>query len=101
MPIDLTSGELVGMAAGLIIRWDDCNLHGSRLDFTNGDMFTNHDLSRGRTLYGVEIKVSHSIQKREIGSALYVVRRRLSKISICLAFAQALAYAAITAMPTK
>jgi len=75
--IDSTSGTLVGMAASLIIRWDDYDFHGSWKDFTNGGMFTNHDAARGRTLYGSEIMVSPSLQRKGIGSALYAARRRL------------------------
>ncbi len=71
------SETLVGMAASLIIRWDDYDLHGSWKDFTGKGMFTNHDPARGRTLYGAEIMVSPSDQRKGIGSALYAARRRL------------------------
>lgn len=75
--IDSTTGTLVGMAASLIIRWDDYDLHGSWKDFTNHGMFTNHDPARGRTLYGAEVMVSPELQRRGVGSALYAARRRL------------------------
>ena len=75
--IDPTSGSLVGMAASLIIRWDDYDLHGSWKDFTDHGMFTNHDPVRGRTLYGGEIMVSPDVQRRGVGSAIYAARRRL------------------------
>ena len=75
--IDPTSESLVGMAASLIIRWDDYDLHGSWKDFTDHGMFTNHDPVRGRTLYGGEIMVSPDVQRRGVGSAIYAARRRL------------------------
>jgi ribosomal protein S18 acetylase RimI-like enzyme len=75
--IDSASGKLVGMAASLIIRWDDYDLHGSWRDFTDIGTFNNHDPSRGRTLYGAEVMVSPTVQRRGIGSALYAARRRL------------------------
>lgn len=75
--IDSATGTLVGMAASLIIRWDDYELHGSWQDFTDRGMFTNHDPARGRTLYGAEVMVSPDLQQRGIGSAIYAARRRL------------------------
>jgi ribosomal protein S18 acetylase RimI-like enzyme len=75
--IDSTTGALVGMAASLIVRWDDYDLHAPWRDFTNYGMFTNHDPARGRTLYGAEAMVSPELQRRGVGSALYAARRRL------------------------
>lgn len=75
--VDSASEKLVGMAASLIIRWDDYDLHGSWRDFTAVGMFTNHDPSQGRTLYGAEVMVSPAVQRQGIGSALYAARRRL------------------------
>lgn len=75
--VDSASGKLLGMAASLIIRWDDYDLHGSWRDFTAIGTFNNHDPSRGRTLYGAEVMVSPTVQRRGIGSALYAARRRL------------------------
>ena len=75
--IDSSSGTLVGMAASLIIRWDDYDFHGSWKDFTDAGLFTNHDPTRGRTLYGAEIMVSPSVQRGGIGTAIYAARRRL------------------------
>jgi len=75
--IDSLSGKLVGMAASLIIRWDDYDFRGSWKYFTDGGMLTNHDPIRGRTLYGAEVMVSSNLQRRGIGSALYAARRRL------------------------
>ncbi len=75
--VDPSSGTLVGMAASLIIRWDEYDLQGSWKDFTDHGMFTNHDPIRGRTLYGGEIMVSPAVQRRGVGSAIYAARRRL------------------------
>lgn len=70
-------GEIVGMAASLIVQWDDYSLHTNWRDFTGQGMFTNHDPSRGRTLYGAEIMVHPSAQKRGVGKALYAARRAI------------------------
>jgi GNAT superfamily N-acetyltransferase len=75
--VDSTTGALVGMAASLIIRWDDYDLCGSWQDFTDRGMFTNHDPIRGRTLYGAEVMVVPDLQRRGVGSAIYAARRRL------------------------
>lgn len=75
--IDSSSKKLVGMAASLIIRWDDYTFHGSWKDFTARGMLTNHDPGRGRTLYGAEVMVSPDVQRGGIGSALYAARRCL------------------------
>ncbi|GEM_PF-1459647 len=44
------------MAASLIVLWNDYDMKASWRDFTDHDMFTNHDPERGRTLYGAEVK---------------------------------------------
>jgi GNAT superfamily N-acetyltransferase len=75
--IDSATEQLIGMAASLIIRWDDYDFHGSWKDFTNGGMFTNHDPANGRTLYGAEIMVSPVVQRKGVGSAIYAARRQL------------------------
>lgn len=74
---DVASGELVGMAASLIVLWDDYDISMSWRDFTAGGMFTNHDPARGRTLYGAEVMVHPARQGRGIGSALYRAREEL------------------------
>lgn len=73
---DLDSGEIVGMAASLIVLWDDYDIQGSWRDFTDGGMFTNHD-PEGKTLYGAEVMVKPSLQGMGIGSLLYDARREL------------------------
>jgi predicted N-acetyltransferase YhbS len=69
--------EIVGMAASLIILWDDYDLTGSWRDFTGHGMFTNHDPEKGRTLYGAEVMVHPSEQGKSIGKQLYGARRLL------------------------
>jgi GNAT superfamily N-acetyltransferase len=75
--VDAESGRLVGMAASLIVLWDDYDLAASWHDFTDAGMFTNHDPGQGRTLYGAEIMVKPGLQGRGIGKKLYGARRRL------------------------
>lgn len=70
------SGRIVGMAASLIVLWDDYSLDMSWRDFTDHGMFTNHDPD-GRTLYGAEVMVDPELQGRGIGSKLYGERRDL------------------------
>jgi len=71
------AGErVVGMAASLIVRWDDYDIDLRWRDFTAGGTFTNHDPS-GRTLYGAEVMVDPEAQGGGAGSALYVARDEL------------------------
>ena len=72
-------GEVLGMAASLIVLWDDYSMETSWRDFTDQGMFTNHDPERGRTLYGAEIMVHPAAQGKGIGKALYVARRELTE----------------------
>jgi GNAT superfamily N-acetyltransferase len=75
--VDAPSGRIVGMAASLIVLWDDYEMGTSWRDFTDLGMFTNHDPEHGRTLYGAEVMVDPSQQGRGIGSLLYAARREL------------------------
>jgi len=68
--------RVVGMAASLIVRWDDYDIDLRWRDFTAGGTFTNHDPS-GRTLYGAEVMVDPEVQGGGAGSALYVARDEL------------------------
>ena len=49
---DSVSQAVVGMAASLIVLWDDYEIRDNWRDFTDGGMFTDHDPQHGRTLYG-------------------------------------------------
>jgi GNAT superfamily N-acetyltransferase len=71
------SGRIVGMAASLIVLWDDYDMHAGWRDFTDNCMFTNHYPARGRTLYGAEVMVRPSWQGRGVGKKLYAARREL------------------------
>jgi GNAT superfamily N-acetyltransferase len=69
--------RVVGMAASLIVLWDDYEFDSDWRDFTAGGMFTNHDPEYGRTLYGAEVMVDPDLQGRGVGSRLYEARREL------------------------
>jgi ribosomal protein S18 acetylase RimI-like enzyme len=71
------TGLVVGMAASLVVLWDDYGLATSWRDFTDLGMFTNHDPARGRTLYGAEVMVHPGKQRRGIGKRLYAARAAL------------------------
>lgn len=77
--------RVVGMAASLVVRWDEYEIEQSWRDFTDGGFFTNHDPT-GRTLYGAEVMVRPSHQGRGIGGKLYAARfdlcRRLGLLRI-------------------
>jgi predicted amidohydrolase len=66
-----------GMAASLIILWDDYEMKATWRDFTDSGMFTNHDPARGRTLYGAEVMVHPTYQGQGTGKQLYRARRKL------------------------
>jgi GNAT superfamily N-acetyltransferase len=75
--IDLMTQRVVGMAASLIVLWDDYHMEMSWRDFTDHGMFTNHDPEHGRTLYGAEVMVDPTLQRTGIGRKLYAARREL------------------------
>jgi GNAT superfamily N-acetyltransferase len=75
--LESDTNRVVGMAASLIILWDDYDMSMDWVSFTNGGSFTNHDPERGRTLYGAEIMVKPTMQRRGIGKKLYQARREL------------------------
>ncbi len=70
-------GRIVGMAASLVIHWDDYDFQENWRDFTDHGMFTNHDMERGRTLYGAEIMVDPASRGQGVGSKIYRARREL------------------------
>jgi GNAT superfamily N-acetyltransferase len=74
--VAVAEGEIVGMAASLIVTWDDYDFDQSWRDFTAGGMFTNHDPG-GRTLYGAEVMVHPGRQRMGIGRLLYAARRQI------------------------
>ena len=76
---DPVTGRIVGMAASLIVLWDDYTATDSWRNFTDTGMFTNHDPERGRTLYGAEVMVDPDRQGTGVGSALYAARRELAE----------------------
>jgi GNAT superfamily N-acetyltransferase len=77
--VDEATGAIVGMAASLIVLWDDYELTTSWRDFTAAGTFANHDPARGRTLYGAEIMVSPEVQGHGIGTKLYAAREALAR----------------------
>ena len=83
--IDRDTQNVIGMAASLIILWADYEMKGDWRTFTDSGMFTNHD-PRGRTLYGAEVLVDPTVQRRGVGSRLYQARfdlcRRLGLLRI-------------------
>lgn len=72
------AGRVVGMAASLIVSWDDYDMHTTWRDITAGGTFTNHD-PEGRTLYGAEVMVDPLHQGQGIGKLLYAARRELCR----------------------
>lgn len=77
--VEQVSQRIVGMAASLIVWWNDYEMSSSWRDFTDGGMFTNHDPEHGRTLYGAEVMVHPDIQSQGIGKKLYAARRELTE----------------------
>lgn len=75
--VELATGRVVGMAASLIVLWDDYEMSTSWRDFTDQGMFTNHDPEYGRTLYGAEVMVSPTLQGKGIGKKIYAARQAL------------------------
>jgi GNAT superfamily N-acetyltransferase len=75
--VDPDSGRVVGMAASLIVLWDDYDMADNWRDFTDHGMFTNHDPETGHTLYGAEVMVHPREQGRGIGKKIYAARRAL------------------------
>lgn len=75
--VEERGATVVGMAASLIVLWDDYDTGASWRDFTDHGMFTNHDPASGRTLYAAEVMVDPEVQGHGVGTALYRARRDL------------------------
>lgn len=75
--IDDDTNIVIGMAASLIVRWDDYQFTENWLSFTDAGMFTNHDPAMGRTLYGAEVMTHPKRRGRGVGKMLYTARRAL------------------------
>lgn len=71
--------KVVGMAASLVILWDDYDAKMNWREFTSAGTFANHDPEHGRTLYGAEVMVHPDFQRRGIGKLLYAARRELAE----------------------
>lgn len=82
--VEEESGRILGMAASLIVLWDDYDMTASWRDFTDHGMFTNHDSENGRTLYGAEVMVRPNEQGRGIGQKLYAARREIVRRLVLL-----------------
>ncbi|MEX0600964.1 MAG: GNAT family N-acetyltransferase [Rhodothermales bacterium] len=74
--VDRRTGDVVGMAANFVVRWDEYAGVDSYLDFTNDGFLTNHDPS-GKTLYGADVMTDTDRRGEGIGSALYEARKEL------------------------
>jgi GNAT superfamily N-acetyltransferase len=77
-PTETGEQTVVGMAASLILSWEDYEPQDAWRDFTDHGMFTNHDPG-GRTLYGAEVMVHPAWQGRGVGSKIYEARRGLAQ----------------------
>ncbi len=74
--VEKEAERVVGMAASLIVVWDDYEMRASWRDFTDHGTFRNHN-PEGRTLYGAEVMVRPSVQGRGAGKQIYKARRSL------------------------
>ena len=73
---EVSSGRILGMAAGLIVLWDDYEFDAAWRDMTAGGTFTNHNPA-GRTYYGAEIMVDPESRGMGVGKAIYAASREL------------------------
>lgn len=71
-------GQVLGMAASLIVFWDDYDHMDDWAEFTDKGYFTNHDPESGMTLYGAEVMVDPQTQGMGIGKKIYAARRKLT-----------------------
>ena len=73
---EVSTGRVLGMAAGLIVLWNDYEIDVAWRDMTARGTFTNHNPS-GRTYYGAEIMVDPDSRGMGVGKAIYAARREL------------------------
>lgn len=77
--VDDATGGVIGMAASLIVRWDEYDPQLPWRSFTDSGMFTNHDPEHGHTLYGAEVMVAPAARGCGVGTALYAAREALAR----------------------
>ncbi len=77
--IDDDTNVVIGMAASLIVWWEEYEFSENWLSFTDAGMFTNHDPEKGRTLYGAEVMTHPKRRGLGVGKALYTSRRALAE----------------------
>lgn len=77
--IDDDTDVIIGMAASLIVWWDDYAFTENWANFTDAGLFTNHDSAKGRTLYGAEVMTHPERRGLGVGKALYTARRTLAE----------------------
>jgi len=71
--------RVVGMAASLIVRWDEYRYGASWHEFTASGMFTNHNPAHGHTLYGAELMIDPHLRSRGIGNQIDSARFSLTE----------------------
>ena len=71
-------GRIVGTSSSFIILWDEYGIDHNWREVTGYGKFSTHN-PEGKTLYGAEVCVDPSYQKKGIGHALYTARRNLCK----------------------
>jgi len=76
--VDGRTGRVCGMAASLIVDWDEFSLDSNWCELTDNGYFSTHNPA-GRTLYGAEVMVDPRMQGRGVGKRIYTARRRLCR----------------------
>ena len=70
--------RVLGMAASLVLLWDDYDFHNTWDQLTDRGFFSNHN-PQGHTLYGAEIMVHPDAQGMGVGKQIYAARRELCR----------------------
>jgi hypothetical protein len=73
-----SDGQLLGMASGLVLRWDECDIEHTWRGITADGFFTAHDAG-GQTLYGAELVADGSRRGFSAARALQLARRKLCR----------------------